>query len=272
MFGDARERLKEIQSNFVSLTVTSPPYWYLERFTTEKEDVFKGDLSRIKDRRTFFVELGKVWKQVYRVTKNGGYLAVEWEDIPIGSKIYGYPREICICGDMVESVESAGFYLVGRWIWKKFEAGASLEKFQYVLYSNLSRNIPRPCSNWAYVFVFRKMGVEKTRILDFTKDEWKEWADGVWRIENPSVDAHGIEGGAVFPVELVKRLIKIYTRPYQVVLDPFLGTGTTMKAAFLTNRSCIGVEVNLKMRDIIKRKVGWNQSAIDGGEIVWEEK
>jgi DNA modification methylase len=267
VIGDSRKVLKRIKNNSVHLVVTSPPYWFLERYSQQE-----GDLSRIDDREEFFNELSNVWKECHRILVPGGYLICEFEDIPIGSTIVGFPREICIVGDMVNSIERSGLYLIARLIWKKFKAGAALTKFQYLLYGNLKNGKydPRFCANFAYVFVFKKEGERKVE-RDFTESEWKEWADGVWYIENPvsKEESESIAGGSVFPVELIKRLIKIYTKPGDIVLDPFLGTGTTMKAAFELKRKCIGIEVRKEMLPIIKKKVGFGTQDLTE-EVKWE--
>jgi len=273
VIGDSRE-MKEVPDRSVNLIVTSPPYWNLLEFSTKQTDVLQGDLSRITDKKVFFKELIKVWRECSRVLDTGGYLVCEWEDIPCG--VYSYPREVCIAGDMIKSIEDAGLYLVSRWFWKKFAAGAVLRKFQYTLYSNLPTSDPRACANVAYVFVFRKYGgrgeFKREKKLDFTKEQWTEWVDSLWYIENPA-DEHF---SAVFALDLVKRLIRIYTEIGDVVLDPFLGSGTTMKAAVETRRSCIGYEVrktcehcNKSMVDVIKEKVGWGVQGLDE-QISWK--
>lgn len=273
VIGDSREKLKDIKSESVDFIITSPPYWYLVKFT-DHIPTFVADLSRIQSRRDFFYELSKVWKECERVLKKGGYLLCEWEDIPIGSEVVGFPREYCIAGDMVDSVEKSGLYLIARWIWKKHKSGKGLmEKFWYTTYRNIQQGDPRPVCNWAYCFAFAKLtNSKKTKTLDFTVEEWINWVDGIWEIENPSAAAGGLSGGAVFPLELAKRFIKIYTRPKQVVLDPFLGTGTTMLTSYILGRSCIGIEVNKDMLPIIKQKVNFGQQDVTGEEIKWEVK
>ena len=259
------EDMSEIEDNSVQLTVTSPPYYNLIIFSEEGEEGWKDDLSRAKTQDEFFEKMNKVWKECYRVTKYGGYLSCEWEDHPVGSRVYGYPREICLAGPMIKSIEDAGFHLISRVIWKKFETGAILSKFQYTLHSHLTSSDPRAISNWAYVFTFKKGRGNRPNELDFTKDDWTEWCDGIWRIENPSSTDGELAGGAAFPDELVRRLIKIYSSPDDVILEPFLGSGTTMKVAFEQDRSCIGYEVLPRMLSIIKKKVGYGSVKIFSG-------
>jgi len=261
--GDSRD-MREVQSNTVQLIVTSPPYATLDVFSRE-EDKGRGaehDLSRYHSLRTFFSEISKTWAECYRVLKPGGVLVCEWEDYPPGSRYYGYPREICLCGDMVKSIEKSGLVLISRWYVRKFEPGVAVHKFPYTLYDNLKSAYPRAIANVAYAFAFYKREYKpKPRKLDFTREEWKEWSDGVWNI-NFQGTGLDISGGATYPVEFAKRCIKIYSNPGDVVLDPFLGTGTTMKAAFELGRSCIGYEVLERMLPIIKDKVQFGTQSI----------
>ena len=247
------ERMDEVESESVQVIVTSPPYWILVAFSEEGDEESKDDLSRVT-RDEFNRRMGLVWKECHRVLKPGGFCVVNWEDIPTGSWIYGYPREITIVNDIVAPIEESGLYLISRWYWKKFEAGAATQKFQYLLYGNLDKNDPRACSNVAYVWAFKKRGKWTPKKLDFTKDEWKEWCDGLWRFDNPSSGAEDLPGGAVFPAELPNRCIRLYSESGDTVLDPFLGTGTTMAEAFKLSRSCIGYEILKKRIPTIKKK------------------
>jgi len=267
VIGDSRQ-MSEVESNSVRLVVTSPPYWNVVEYSKQS-----ADLSNIRDRKQFFEELGKVWAECARVLEPGGILVVNWQDLIVGSKVYGYPREVCVAGDMCESVERAGLILISRWIWHKTKYGAGVTRARYTTYGNLAEGVvPRAFGNWEYCFAFMKRGWQKVhRQLDFTREEWKRWNSGVWYIE-ASVSSGAckyIEGGAVYPVELPKRFIKIYSLPGETVLDPFGGTGTTMKAAFELRRSCILYEVRPEMLGIIKNKVGYGTQPLDD-RVEWK--
>jgi len=267
VIGDSRN-MKEVVDGSVRLVVTSPPYWNVVEYSTQQNDI-----SNIRDKHQFFEEIGKVWAECKRVLEPGGILVINWQDLIVGSKVYGYPREICVAGDMCESVERTGLILISRWVWYKTKYGAGSVRARYTNFGNLVEgNVPRAFGNWEYIFAFMKRDpFDKKRSLDFTREEWMRWNSGVWYIE-ASVSSGAcefIEGGAVFPVELPKRFIKIYSLPGEVVLDPFLGTGTTMRAAFELGRSCIGYEVRKEMLKTIKDKVGFGAQSLDD-EAQWE--
>jgi len=272
VIGDSRD-MGEVPNNSVDFVLTSPPYWTLDVFSKEGEKGADKDLSRYHAKSDFFNQISKVWAECERVLRPGGVLVCEWEDYPPGSRYYGYPKEICLCGPMVESIESSGLDLISRWYVRKFEPGVALEKFQYTMYSNLNNTYPRAIANVAYAFAFyKRTHISSERKLDFTRKEWGEWSDGVWNI-NFMGTGLDISGGATFPVEFATRCIRIYTNPGDVVLDPFLGTGTTMKAALGLGRSCIGYEVLERMLPIIKEKVHYGvQSVFIDEQVKWEVK
>lgn len=271
IIGDSRN-LSEVPSNSIDYVVSSPPYWNLDVFSEKGETGWERDLSQIKSARIFFDEISKVWKECYRVLKPGGYLTCEFEDYPVGSRFYGYAREICLCGPMVSSIEKSGLYLISRVFWKKFQSGVALIKFQYTMFDNLRESDPRSVTNVAYVFTFKKKElVKRDRRLDFNRIDWKEWSDGVWTIEAGTSGAGKyISGGAVFPEELVRRLIRIYSNPGDTIFDPFLGSGTTMKVARDLNRNCVGCEALPKMLPTIKQKVRYEIQSLIGEEIEWK--
>jgi DNA modification methylase len=269
ILGDSRQ-MPEVQSNTVQMIVTSPPYGTLDVFTKdENEKGAEFDLSRYHNLKTFFQEIAKTWKECERVLKPGGVLICEWEDYPVGSRYFGYPREICLCGPMVESIEKSGLGLISRWFVRKFEAGVALEKFQYTMYSNLRSATPRAIANVAYAFAFIKKEYKPSpHKLDFKREDWGIWSDGVWNISfmGSGLD---ISGGATFPIEFAKRCLKIYSNPGDLILEPFLGTGTTMKAAFELGRSCVGYEVLERMLPTIKAKTQYGTQDIYE-PISWE--
>ncbi len=232
-------RMPEVEDQTVQLVLTSPPYWNLVEFGAGP-----ADLSTIGEKVDFFAQLGEVWQECQRVLRPGGKLVVEFEDIANGSRVYGHPREICLVGDMVASIEAAGLELYTRLIWLKARAGGGMRKAPYTCYGNIRGTNARIPSVYAYVFVFRKYDLTVTdrRQPDFGRSDWKQWAEAVWHIENPRSNFHGHP--AVFPPELVRRLVRIYSYPGDLVLDPFAGVGTTLIAAAQLGRRAMGYEIH----------------------------
>ena len=261
LVGDAREKLKQIPEESVNLVVTSPPYAWEFKYGGQLQ------LGNILNTRTFFHELEKVWRLCYKCLVPGGYIAVVWADIPDARKLHGKYMIEPLVHHMVRSMEKCNFDLVSQWIWRKYEPGATVTIRPYLAYKQMStgKYIPKSANNWEYVFVWRKPSGNEMPCFDVKENEWyPEYLDGVWNIPYGPED----KDPACYPVELAKRLIKIYSRKYMTVLDPFLGSGTTMRAALELKRSCIGVEVNEAMIPRIKEKTNWGSQLLEG-EIEW---
>lgn len=270
ILGDSRQ-MAEVPNASVKMGVCSPPYCTLDVFSKDGEQGSEGDLSRYHTFKSFFQEISKTWAEVYRVLEPGGVLVVQWEDFPPGSRYYGYPREICLVGPMVQSVEKSGLALISRWIVRKFEQGAASAKCQWTMYGNLSNSIPRAVPNTSYAFAFYKPtgGYEiPKKKLDFTRAEWAEWCDGLWNIPFTG-SGLDISGGATYPVEFAKRCMKIYSNPGDMIISPFLGTGTDMVAAYELGRNCIGYEVLPRMLPTIKAKVQYGTQDMFS-PVYWE--
>ncbi len=122
-----------------------------------------------------------------------------------------------------------------------------------------------------YIILFRKPGKwprptpEQQELSRLTKEQRSEWFRGIWRIapERQGVRSQesGATGaasnhGAIFPVEVPRRLIRMYSFSGETVLDPFLGTGTTSLAAEIEGRNSVGYEINEDFRPLIEAKLG----------------
>lgn len=250
VIADARS-MKEVDDESAHFIVTSPPYWNLKKFSD-----LKDDLGNIEDKQEFFSQLSRVWKECFRVLRPNCKLVCVFEDYLVGSRIYGHPREICLCGDMVTSIENAGFELFTRIIWKKCKMKRAWMTSNYSVCLNAGFRVN---PNWAYVFVFRKYDPTAENRHEVTREEWigQGWSGGVWYLDFSYGSQPWFKMGhpATYSDKLVERLIKLYTREGDVVLDPFLGTGTTMMVAKKLRRNCIGYEVNPDFLSLIKRKV-----------------
>ena len=249
--------MRDQSANRVGVIATRAEYW--NEFTYQGRRLQLGD---IQDKKIFFQELESIWRKLYEVIVPGGFFALNWGDIPVGFRIYNYVREVSLAPEMIKTAENAGFYLIGRWIWRKFDAPGAMRRAKIMLYSQVTKSIPRAVANWEYIFVFKRPGRWRPSRWDFTDTEWLEYADGVWNIPYDEHDP------ACFPLELPKRLIKLYTEPGNRVIDPFGGRGTTLRAAFELKRSCTIIEVDRSRIPRIREYCRWGQSGI-GDQIEW---
>jgi len=234
--GDSR-RMDKIDNDSIHLTITSPPYY-----------VGKDYEEYLSTIGIYFKMLRDVFQEVVRVTIPGGKIIINLGDIAVGSKYNeGFPEEMPIMCKLINNLRSFGAYLYARIIWEKDDPWANSSHVSF--HKNIQHAEYRVLPAWEYVFVFRK-GKEARRDKSpidgrwINKNkEWKGWVHGVWQIR--SVQRNNYHE-AMFPEELVKRCIKMYSFPNDVVLDPFMGSGTVAVVAKKLVRNYIGYELEQK--------------------------
>lgn len=157
---------------------------------------------------------------------------------------YATQKKVKIVGGMVEKwAEDAGFFLYDRRVWVKDPCWENSQ------WHSLSY---RAVDEFEYIYVFWKPGITTVDRTRLTKKEWSEWGSrAVWYI--PSVRAN-TEHEAQFPVELPRRLIKLLTAKDELVLDCFIGSGTTGIAAVKEERRFLGFEMMPKYASLAKQR------------------
>jgi len=258
VIGDARH-MDEIETGSVPLVVTSPPYWNLKEYGGEglgPTQAYKQYIEGIRD----------VLVEVERVMEPGRFVCIN-----VGTAVSNDGME-SIPSDVISIMRKLGFIFKKEIIWVKpkgtqglWQRGVTkfLKRFPYPCYLNI--NIMHE-----YILIFQKQGIVN---LKFTKRDRlsegfiKKVCWSVWEMPVSMTKGHP----APFPEELPDRLIRLYTVEGETVLDPFGGTGTTMKVARDLNRSCILYEINPNYLPLIKEKVEWGKQAI-GREHIYELK
>lgn len=259
IIGDSRD-MREVPAESVHLVVTSPPY-----VTTK---FAKGQPFNVDE----YLDLIRgVFKEVYRVLAPDGRVCLNVADIH--TKYYykdGVFSHIPLAHMVLNEVLKLGFRTLETFIWDKGynrhlggAPGPLFGSYPYphTIYSNVY---------WEYIFVLRKPGPKREvpkEVKEKSKipyEKWKEYTRYIWRIESESEWIK--EHPAVFPVDIPKRLIEMYSFVGDIVLDPFLGSGTTTLAARLTGRNSIGYEINPKYLELIKRRIMMGQRLLLGGE------
>ncbi len=222
IFCKSSESMAELPDNSVHLMITSPPY------NVAKE--YDKDLSL----EEYLQFLNRVWRETYRVLVPGGRVCINVANL--GRKPY-IPLHSYIIQGMLE----IGYLMRGEIIWNKASSASPSTAWG----SWLSAANPVLRDIHEYILIFcketfsRKRGDKKNTIK---KEQFLEWTKSVWTF--PAVSAKKIGHPAPFPEELPYRLIQLYSFKDDVVLDPFVGSGTTCLAALKTGRNYVGYDNN----------------------------
>jgi DNA modification methylase len=262
IIGDSRKMI-EVEDNSVDLVVTSPPYWHIKDYGVP------GQIGYGQSLHDYLKDLYRVWKECYRIIKPGRRLCINIGDQFARSIIYGRYKVIPLHAEFIAQCENIGFDYMGSIIWQKKTTMNTTGG------ANVMGSYPYPPNgmveiDYEYILIFKKPGKSEKVPKDvkekskLTKEEWKEYFYGHWYFGG----ARQIEHEAMFPEELPKRLIKMYTFVGDTVLDPFLGSGTTVKAALDLDRNAIGYEINERFLDVIKNKLGLKQSLLQFSENI----
>lgn len=227
------ENMKEIPDNSLHLMVTSPPY------NASKE--YDEDLSL----KEYLQLLKNVFAETYRVLVYGGRACVNVANL--GRKPY-IPLSDYISHMMIE----IGFKMRGEIIWAK-GAGAGVS-MAWGSWQSASNPVLRDTHE--YILVFSKGAFARTKEdkeNTITKEQFMEWTKSVWTM-NPE-SAKKVKHPAPFPVELPYRLIQLYTFKGDVILDPFMGSGSTAIAALKSERKYVGYDIDPDYIKIAEKRI-----------------
>jgi len=234
IFCKSSEIMEELPDNSVHLMVTSPPY------NVGKE--YDENLT-LQEYRAFLI---RVWKEVYRVLVPGGRVCINVANL--GRKPY-----IPLHAFIIEDMQKIGFLMRGEIIWNK----ASTASPSTAWGSWLSAKNPVLRDIHEYILVFSKdtftranhnnerATMNRDEFLELTKSIWTFGAESAKKVGHP----------APFPVELPLRCIKLYTFENDVVLDPFMGSGTTAVAAILSNRKFVGYDTEEEYVKLAEKRI-----------------
>jgi modification methylase len=244
--GDSR-RMGRIADREIPLVVTSPPYWNIKDYGAP------GQIGHGQRLHAYLRDLSRVWAECARVICDGGRLCVNVGDQFARASLYGRYRVIPLHAEIVCQCTAAGLDYMGAIIWRKKTtmntSGGAVVMGSYPFPPNGIVEI-----DFEYILLFRKPG--KARKLPvaardaaaMTRDEWKSWFSGHWEIGGARKKGGGAGHGggheAPFPEEIPRRLIRMFSFPGDTVLDPFLGTGTTARAAVTLDRRAVGYEIS----------------------------
>jgi len=259
-FKDAKD-MSELPAKSVHLIVTSPPYCVGMEY--EKGISYDEHWKNMKE----------VMAEASRVLVPGGIVALNVGDIHNfkGAKGKNDFTQIQLVGNKYQSYLRKGqIYLTDQIIWVKAQNAYHSR--------NVSKRLSDKTDHTSYqivlshepVYIFRKKGnrdiPSKEIALNsrISKEEWTQWVPSVWTINH----VRKSEGHpAIFPDELVCRLVRMFSFEGDLVLDPFLGSGTTVKVARELNREAIGYERELQYKPVIMKKLGIAEENPEAGSM-----
>src|SRR5687768_5762978 len=253
VLGDARD-LAFIPDESVHLVVTSPPYFDLKQYAADVD----GQLGEIHDYERFLDELDKVWRECERVLVPGGRVCCVVGAVTISRRAGGRHYVLPLPSDIQVRSRAIGLDNLTPIIWLKvsniaLEASTSS---RFLGKPNLPNGVIK--NDFETIVMLRKPGgyrkptPEMEEASRISNEEYFRWFVPIWSdITGASTRDHP----APFPVALAYRLVRMFSFVGDTVLDPFLGTGTTTRAAILAGRNSIGVEVEPSYVELIRRKL-----------------
>lgn len=250
--GDSRQ-MKELADNSTHLVITSPPYWQLKDYGTTNQIGYHDSYEN------YINNLNLVWKECSRVLENGCRLCINIGDQFARSVYYGRYKVIPIRTEIIKFCETIGFDYMGSVIWQKSTTMNTTGG------ATIMGSFPYPRNgiiklDYEFILIFKKNGEpqklnkELKELSKLTKEEWNLYFQGHWHFNGVRQDDHI----AMFPEELPKRLIKMFSFVGDTIVDPFMGSGTTSLAAKNLSRNSVGYEINPKFINTIKQKLEVN--------------
>jgi len=244
--------MEEVLDNSIQLIVTSPPYGKIKDYGNQKQIGFFGTFD------DYFKRLKQVWSECYRVLEPQCRMVINIGDQYLRTSDYGRYRVLSIASKIIADCLDLGFDFLGDIIWQKISTtnttgGCTLMGSIFYPRNGLLTY------DYEHILIFKKyQGKNKRKVDPIIKEmskiplsEWKKWFTGHWKFPGVMQKEHI----AMFPEELPYRIIRMFSYIGDTVLDPFLGSGTTLKVAKSLFRNGIGYELNNDYERIINNKI-----------------
>jgi len=280
IFGNSQQ-MSELENDGVQLMVTSPPYPMIAMW----DDQFCDSDPKIAEFwqklnstgadeivRQIYDEmhhnLAKVWAETFRVLCNGGIAAINIGDATrrINDRFQLFPNHSRI----IEECEKIGFTTLPYILWKKPTTKPSYKGKGAFLGSGFLPPNAYVTLDCEFILLFRKGTLRHFKTKDparyeskFTKEQRDEWFSQIWSLKGTRQTVDDLERRtAAYPVEVAERLIRMFSVRGDLVLDPFLGSGTTTKVAIESGRRSIGYELDPKLLPTIQTRLEETQLAL----------
>ena len=268
VFFKTSEKMEELPDNSVHLVVTSPPYFNIKDYS--KDGYQNGshsqrrasDLGGIDSYESYLQGLLKVWQECERVLVPNGKMCVNVPLMPIPKRSVNthYNRHIYdLQSDIQHSIlGNTKLFLLDLYIWQRTNSSKKLMFGSYPYPRNLYAQ-----NTAEFITVYVKDGAPQNDIprsvkkkSRLTQEEWREYTQQVWNFSIPGRgDLAFGKHAAIMPEELAKRCIRLYSYAGETVLDPFAGSGTTLRVAKTLERRYVGYEIYPAYKAVIEQKL-----------------
>jgi len=245
--------MKEVKAESVHLMVTSPPYFNAPFDYEGLYDTYFQYLAILED----------VASEIYRVLKPGRIAVLNIDDMLVNGEKFP------ITADATKVFQKAGFRYRDRIIWKKPDGYLRISRRSGVILQNPYPMYYYPDNLLESILIFQKgkfnyksilKDIREASKIDKKEFQDKKWYMTLWEMTNVLPGSVLEKDIAAFPEELPYRIIKLFSYKGETVLDPFVGSGTTMKVARSLGRNSIGYEIKKELIPIIKEKLGFSNN------------
>ena len=259
--------MEEIMDCSVDLIITSPPYFNIKDYSKDGYQVEqhsvskKADLGSYKTFDEYIEALLVVWKECERVLKPNGKLCINVPLMPMIKNHYctHYNRDIFDIQSSIQNsiLKNTDLYLLDLYIWNRTNPSKKLMFGSYPYPRNFYAQ-----NTTEFITIYVKDGkpaYTPTEIKErsaLTQEEWVSFTKQIWDIPIPGKNdlAFG-KHSAIMPEEIPYRCIKLYSCVNDVILDPFAGSGTTLRVAKQLDRNYIGYELYENYKNVIDKKL-----------------
>ena len=270
--------MSEVDDNSVDLIITSPPYFNIKDYSKDGYQIEQhsksstSDLGSYQSFDEYIDALLAVWKECERVLRPNGKLCINVPVLPMIKKNYSthYTRDVFDIQSSVQNsiLKNTNLFLLDLYIWNRTNSSKKLMFGSYPYPRNFYAQ-----NTTEFITVFVKDGKPKKTPSAIksqsmlTQEEWVNFTKQIWNIPIPGKNdiAFG-KHSAIMPEEIPYRCIKLFSCVDDIVLDPFAGSGTTLRVAKQLNRNYIGYELYENYKPLIEKKLDLTKRSKQNGK------